>query len=140
MLRKIVFAFVLLMILAGAVSANQTTVGDYKFNIPDDYEQDHSMDIVNQTATFDSLKCHVNSKTFRMYIAEIKITVTSPDNGEFPDYYKSFYGGGHDATLKGMDGYISLMGRDYLYSYIINGDWVEIKSWDLYGIEDIIVA
>ena len=137
---KIIFALIILAILMGSVSAAQTTVGDYKFNIPDEYKQNHSLDITNQKTNINSVQCHVDSKTFSNYFQHISITVTSPDSGELPNYLKSYYGGGHDSQLKGMDGYISLDGHNYVYSYVHNGDWIVIKTDNLYNIENIIVA
>ena len=137
---KIFFALILLMVFLGSVSAAQTTVGDYKFNIPDGYKQDHSMDVENKKTSINSVDCHGDSKTFTKQFQQISIAVTSPDSGKLPDYLKSYYGGGHDSQLKGMDGYISLDGHDYIYSYVHDGDWIVIRSNDLYGIEDIIVA
>ncbi|WP_405306022.1 hypothetical protein [Methanobrevibacter sp.] len=140
MKRKMIFALVILAMFIGSVSAAETIVGDYKFNIPDGYEQDHSQDITSQKTDINSMPCHVDSKTFSKYFQHVTITVTSPDSGKLPDYMKSYYGGGHDSQLKGMDGYVSLDGRDYVYSYVHDGDWIVIKTDDLYGIENIIVA
>lgn len=141
MKKKLLFAMVLLIICIGVVSANQTvTVGDYKFNIPDNYEHVRASDIDNQNATINFQDCHVDSKTFANYFQEISITVTTLDDGEFPDAMKSFYGGGHDTNIKGIDGYIFLDGNDYGFSYVRDGKWVVIKSWDLYNIEDIVIA
>lgn len=138
---KIILAICLLVICIGAVSANQTVnVGDYPFNIPDGYQQDHAYDINNQKTSMSFQDCHVDSKTFADYFKVISITVTSLDDGDFPDAMKSYYGGGHDASLKGIDGYVFLDGHDYGFSYVRDGKWIVIKSWDLYGIEDIIVA
>lgn len=140
MKKKIILAIVLLVICIGVVSANQTVnVGDYKFNIPDEYKQDHAYDMDNQKTNVGFEDCHVDSKTFANYFQTISISVTSLDDGEFPDEMKSYPGGGHDTTLKGIDGYVFLDGHDYGFSYVLDGKWIVIKSWDLYGIEDIIV-
>ena len=140
MKNKVILALILLVIAIGSVSATETTGGDYKFNVPDDLEQDHSQDVNGTKERFDSIDCHVYRKTFGKYFQQITITVFSHDNKEFPDYYKSYYPGGHDASLKGMDGYMALDGRDYVYSYVVDGDWVVIRTWDPYGIEGMIIA
>ncbi len=35
---------------------------------------------------------------------------------------------------------VKFYGYDYIYSYFNDGNWVVIRSNDLYGIEDIVVA
>ena len=138
---KIIFTLFFLIIFIGAVSANQTVdVGGYQFNIPDGYEQDHAYDMDNQKTSMSFQDCHVDHKTFADFFKVISITVTSLDDGDFPDAMKSYPGGGHDATIKGIDGYVYLDGRDYGFSYVLDGKWIVIKSWDLYNIEDIIIA
>ena len=59
------------MVFLGSVSAAQTTVGDYKFNIPDGYKQDHSMDVENKKTSINSVDCHADSKTFTKQFQQI---------------------------------------------------------------------
>ena len=139
-MKRIFILLIFLVILTGSVSAAQTAdVGGYKFGIPDDYSQDYTLDIENQKTYTNFMDCHANAKTFSKYFESITVTVTSPDDGDFPDELAGFYGG-QETTINGVKGYVSLDGHDYLFSYIKDGNWIVVKSWDVNSFEDIVVG